>query len=129
MTNLFYEGGPLFMGILTLILLVILIIGVTNAVAVSKNNSERNDSLIQRLSRIKSVGLFALVFGILGQLIGLYNAFVQIQAMGNVSPAILAGGMKVSMITTIYGTVIFLIAYLIWFGLVALLERKMSTDS
>ncbi len=129
MTNLFYEGGPLFMGILTLILLVILIIGVTNAVAVSKNNSERNDSLIQRLSRIKSVGLFALVFGILGQLIGLYNAFVQIQAMGNVSPAILAGGMKVSMITTIYGTVIFLIAYLIWFGLVALLERKMSTGS
>jgi biopolymer transport protein ExbB/TolQ len=129
MTNLFYEGGPLFMGILTLILLVILIMGVTNGVAVSKNSSEDNDGLMRRLSRIKSVGLFALVFGILGQLIGLYSAFVQIQAMGNVSPAILAGGIKVSMITTIYGVIIFLIAYLIWFGLVALVERKVHSGS
>jgi biopolymer transport protein ExbB/TolQ len=129
MTNLFYEGGPLFMGILTLILLVILIMGVTNGVAVSKNSSEDNDGLMRRLSRIKSVGLFALVFGILGQLIGLYSGFVQIQAMGNVSPAILAGGIKVSMITTIYGVIIFLIAYLIWFGLVALVERKVHSGS
>ncbi len=112
------------MGILTLILLAVLVMGVINAIAIFKNNSELNESLHQRLSPIKSIGLFGLVFGILGQLIGLYGAFVQIQAMGSVSPAILAGGIKVSMITTMYGAVIFLIAYLIWFGLVALLEKK-----
>ncbi len=124
MTNLFYEGGPLFMGILTLILLVVLVMGITNTIVIFKNNSGQNDRINQRLSQIKSVGLFGLVFGILGQLIGLYSAFVQIQAMGNVSPAILAGGIKVSMITTIYGVTIFLIAYLIWFGLVAFLDKK-----
>ncbi len=126
MINLFYEGGPFFMGILTLILLVVLVMGVTNAIIIFKNNSGLNEKMNQHLSRIKSVGLFGLVFGILGQLIGLYSAFVQIQAMGNVSPAILAGGIKVSMITTIYGIIIFLIAYLIWFGLDALLEKKMD---
>ena len=114
------------MGILTLILLVVLVMGVTNAIIVFNNNSGLNEKMNQHLSRIKSVGLFGLVFGILGQLIGLYSAFVQIQAMGNVSPAILAGGIKVSMITTIYGIIIFLIAYLIWFGLDALLEKKMD---
>jgi len=126
MINIFYEGGPFFMGILTLILLVVLVMGVTNAIIVFNNNSGLNEKMNQHLSRIKSVGLFGLVFGILGQLIGLYSAFVQIQAMGNVSPAILAGGIKVSMITTIYGIIIFLIAYLIWFGLDALLEKKMD---
>ena len=114
------------MGILTLILLVVLVMGITNTIVIFKNNSGQNDRINQRLSQIKSVGLFGLVFGILGQLIGLYSAFVQIQAMGNVSPAILAGGIKVSMITTIYGVTIFLIAYLIWFGLVAFLDKKMD---
>ena len=124
MTNLFYEGGPLFMGILTLIFLVVLVMGVTNAVAVFKDSPEQNGRIIRSLARIKSVGLFGLVFGVLGQLIGLYSAFVQIQAMGNVSPAILAGGIKISMITTIYGVIIFLVSYLIWFGLVAFLDKK-----
>ena len=111
------------MGILTLILLVVIVMGVTNAIVILKNSSGSDDRINQRLALIKSVGLFGLVFGVLGQLIGLYSAFVRIQAMGNVSPAILAGGIKVSMITTIYGVIIFLIAYLVWFGLAALLEK------
>lgn len=112
------------MGILTLILLVVIVLGVINAILILKNNSGTDIRIIHRLGLIKSAGLFGLVFGILGQLIGLYSAFVQIQAMGDVSPGILAGGIKISMITTMYGIIIFLIAYLIWFGLVALLNKK-----
>ncbi|WP_350216827.1 MotA/TolQ/ExbB proton channel family protein [Ekhidna sp.] len=53
-----------------------------------------------------------LITGVLGQLIGLFSSFEAIQQMESVSPAILAGGLKVSMITTIYGSVIYIIALL-----------------
>jgi biopolymer transport protein ExbB/TolQ len=50
----------------------------------------------------------------MGQLMGLYNAFGAIEKAMDISPPILAGGLKVSMITTIYGALIFLISYLLW---------------
>lgn len=68
-------------------------------------------------SLIKSIGLFALVTGVFAQLIGIFSAFQFIEKAGSVTPALLAGGLKVSMITTIYGVLIFLISYGIWFAL------------
>lgn len=65
------------------------------------------------VKNIKSAGLLAAVTGILGQLIGLFSAFEAIQQMGTVSPAMLAGGLKVSIITTMYGIVIYIIALII----------------
>ena len=66
---------------------------------------------------LKSLGLLALVLGMLGQFIGLFGAFGVIESGMNISPALLAGGLKVSMITTIYGMIIFLLSYLMWFAM------------
>lgn len=66
-----------------------------------------------KVAMIQKAGLLAAVTGILGQLIGLFSAFEAIQQMGSVSPAMLAGGLKVSMITTMYGVFIYVIALLI----------------
>ena len=62
--------------------------------------------------------------GILGQLIGLYSAFSAIERAMDISPAIMMGGLKVSMITTLYGILIYLTAILIWFVLDLLASRK-----
>ena len=56
-----------------------------------------------------------MITGILGQLIGLLMAFQAIEGANDISPAILAGGLKVSMITTLYGIFINLLAILLWF--------------
>lgn len=64
-------------------------------------------------SSIKSAGLLAAITGVLGQLLGLFQAFDAIAKVGTVSPAILVGGFKVSMITTMYGLIIYLIAILL----------------
>lgn len=56
-----------------------------------------------------------MIIGILGQLIGLMEAFSAIERAGDVSPAILAGGLKVSMITTLYGIFIYMLSIIIWF--------------
>lgn len=107
MIELFKLGGPLFMSILTLVL-----IGVIYATVKYQRQTEKQS---KDLDLIKSIGLFALVTGVFGQLIGLFSAFQYIEQAGSVTPAILASGLKVSMITTLYGALIFLISYALWF--------------
>ncbi len=108
------------MGILTLVLLVVLALAVWNAVSVLKGETTDRERQLERFSYLKSAGLFGLICGILWQMIGLYQAFGAIQQVESISPAMLAGGLRVSTISTIYGMLIFLLAYLVWFGLMAL---------
>ncbi|MDN5202080.1 MotA/TolQ/ExbB proton channel family protein [Fulvivirgaceae bacterium BMA10] len=129
MTELFYMGGPLFMGILTLFLITILAIAVFHGLSIGKNKINDIDQLRHKLTYIKSFGLCALVVGILGQLIGLYSAFDSIENLGGSIPQeMLAGGLKVSMITTIYGAIIFIISYLLWLGLDGLIKKGISNQ-
>lgn len=127
MIDLFYMGGPLFMGILTLLLLIVLSAALYNFLQLSRGNVVHETTFAHQLTYIKSVGLFALVFGIFSQLIGLYQAFSAIERAGTVSPALLAGGLKVSMITTMYGMAIFLVSYLLWLGLEYLRKNRSKT--
>ena len=47
--------------------------------------------------------------GFLGTVIGMVQAFDTIQQVGDISPTVVAGGMKVALITTIFGIVVALI--------------------
>ena len=74
---------------------------------------------------VKEIGAFAIVFGILMQLIGLRQMFSVLQevSMGIgegvsgvfdlVSPGVLFGGLKVSFIPVIYGTIIYLVSLIV----------------
>ncbi|MCF8378655.1 MAG: MotA/TolQ/ExbB proton channel family protein [Bacteroidales bacterium] len=114
MFNLFQTGGPLFMGILTLMLFIILALFFYYLYLIIKLEYKDLDQTLKRLSFLKTGGVIALVTGFLGQMVGLHYAFTAIEAAGDVSPSILAGGLKVSMIAPIYGLLIFLISYLLW---------------
>ena len=79
----------------------------------------KTDSLSKTKELVSSLSLFAVVWGVLGQVIGLIAGFDAIEAAGSVSPGILAGGLKVSFIPLAFGLVIYLIArlgiiFLIW---------------
>ncbi len=115
MGKYFNEGGPLFMGILTAIFIVMVAWTVYQFLPVLLKKDFIYDKTKARLKHIKTIGTFALVFGITGQLIGLYQAFSAIEQMGGVSPSLLMGGLKVSMITTLYGIIIFLISLILYF--------------
>jgi len=56
-----------------------------------------------------------MITGIMGQLIGLLMAFGAIERAGDISPAMVFGGLKISMYTTLYGILIYLLSILIWF--------------
>lgn len=127
MMKLFIEGGPLFMGVLTLIGLVMIAWSIAVSRHVFLQYHVEEAAVRHNITYIKSIGLFALIVGIFGQLIGLYQMFVAIQQLGTVSPAILAGGLKVSSITTLYGIFIFMVSYVIWFVMDFVLARR-ATD-
>lgn len=52
--------------------------------------------------------------GFLGTVIGMVQAFDKIQQVGDISPAIVAGGMKVALITTIFGLIVALVLQLFY---------------
>lgn len=116
MITLFLEGGWEFMSFLTLLALAMLYFAAKGANVVFAASPVRPLHPNQ-LYYIRFFGMLALVVGVLGQIIGLYEAMKAISQMGEVSQAVLAGGIKVSSITTLYGFVIFLVSHLIWFGL------------
>ena len=95
------EGGPLFMYTTLAILITCLILIVKEYI--TKNESKKT------FNTIKSLSLFVLVWGFLGSLIGLTGAFDAISMQGNVSPEILAAGLKIALLSPIFGTLSFLI--------------------
>jgi len=98
------EGGPLFMYVILFLLILILVLMVKGFL--EKGNNQKTISLIG------SIGLFTVVWGFLGQTLGLIGAFQAIEQVGDVSMALLAGGLKVSLLAPIFGLIVFLIARL-----------------
>jgi biopolymer transport protein ExbB len=49
------------------------------------------------------------MLGFMGTVIGMISAFDSIQAMGEISPAAVAGGIKVALITTVSGLIVAII--------------------
>lgn len=52
--------------------------------------------------------------GFLGTVIGMVQAFDDIQSAGDISPTVVAGGMKVALITTIFGLIVALVLQLFY---------------
>ena len=61
--------------------------------------------------------------GFLGTVIGMVMAFDDIQAAGDISPTVVAGGMKVALITTIFGIVAALILQVFYNYILAKIEE------
>lgn len=104
----FIEGGPLFMSLILICLLLsifFIIMGVINL--------KKNEQLSKKYIKLTTdSSLLGLVLGFLGSVIGLIMAFDSIEAMGSPSPEIFAGGLKVSLLTATFGLISFIIARL-----------------
>ena len=62
-------------------------------------------------------GGFSLVTGVLGTLVGIVVAAQSIEAAGAVSGALVWGGVKVALYSSVFGTLVLVLASLVWFGL------------
>lgn len=121
--NFLYMGGYYFTLPMTVIALVIIYLTVRASLELFVAQKVVGPLTGKKLDTIIYLGLFAFVAGIFGQMIGLYSAFEYIGKTGNISPKMLGAGLKVSMITTLYGTFILLFTSIGWF----VLRRKMKS--
>lgn len=64
-------------------------------------------------SRVKEIGLIALMTGLVSVMTGLYTGFDAIQKAGGISPVVFMGGLKVALIPIIYGSLIYLLSLII----------------
>ena len=103
----FNEGGPFFMSLILICLILTLFFLVKAFISFSKNTS-----LSKKMMRLTSdAGLLGLVIGFFGSILGLIQAFDSIESIGvEISAPLLAGGLKVSFITTVFGTLTFVIS-------------------
>lgn len=130
MKSLFYQGGPGFMGVLT-ILLIITTAWFIYHFAVSYHSKKINrEKLLRLFGYGKSMGLFALITGITGQMVGFYSMFSAIEEAllsgKEIIPELVYGGIRVTMICTMYGILIYLFSLLLWFAASILVEKKFN---
>ena len=106
LANRFNEGGPFFMTLILISLLLSLGFLVKGFLSL-KGNPEASKKMLQLVG---DASLLGLVLGFLGSMIGLIGAFDAIESFDNISSAMIAGGLKVSFLTTVFGSFVFIIS-------------------
>ena len=105
------EGGPRFMYPILLMLLI--------CVALIIMAFVKGDSNGKLIKLTKSISLFALIWGFVGQMMALIDIFDSIQSTGeSINQQILAAGIKVGLLAPLFGLIAFLIARLGIIGLI-----------
>ena len=82
--------------------------------SIASYGSVQGGLLEKNLSWITLFIAIAPSLGFLGTVVGMVMAFDNIQKVGDISPTIVAGGMKVALITTIGGLIVALILQLFY---------------
>lgn len=62
------------------------------------------------------------MLGFMGTVIGMIQAFDNIQAVGDISPTIVAGGIKVALLTTVFGLIVAIILQIFYNYIVAKID-------
>ena len=93
--DLFVSGGVGFMTIISLFLIALLV------------------AAWKAPRWVKEIGIGALVVGIFSTMLGLYQMCEAFQMIGDISSAVICGGLKVSMITMFYGLIVYFISLVI----------------
>jgi biopolymer transport protein ExbB/TolQ len=114
MNQLFIDGGPLYMGIQTGILIIMAVWAVYHFLPVlTKKGTELKQTKV-KLKHIKTIGSFGFIFGIFSQLLGLYHAFGVIAEASDISTTLMMKGLELSMIPPLFGMIIFMISLIVW---------------
>lgn len=116
MSEWFRAGGVMMWPILAAALLVV-------GAAVAEARKLRSGAGDDEIGVVLAWGGLAAVFGVLGTLVGVVqmaSAVQRVAGSGGVAPGLLWGGLRVTLITSIFGFCVLGLSLLAWFGLRAL---------
>ena len=104
--NRFLEGGALFMSLILICLLLSIYFMARGFLSV-KTNPVLSKKM---LPFINDSGTLGLALGFFSAFLGLITGFDAIEASGNAEPAILAGGIKVALLSPLFGLFTFIVS-------------------
>jgi biopolymer transport protein ExbB len=67
------------------------------------------------------------MLGFLGTVVGMVQAFDAIEAAGDISPTVVAGGMKVALLTTVFGLIVAIILQVFYNYLLSKVESIVNS--
>ena len=106
--NRFMEGGALFMSLVLMCLLISIYFTVKSLLNI-KTNIEISKKMLKHISDSGTLGL---ALGVMGAFIGLITAFDVLEATGEAAPSIIAGGLKVALLSPLFGLFTFSVSKL-----------------
>ena len=122
MYDIYVAGGTVFMHPLSLIFFINLgLIIFVVLTRLQKKNINKNI-----LEAIRQLGGLALAWGVFSTVVGLFFAFDALEGMKETLPLnVIMGGLKVALITILYGLIIFIFSLIAFIGL----KSMMNTSS
>ncbi|MCK5677331.1 MAG: MotA/TolQ/ExbB proton channel family protein [Flavobacteriaceae bacterium] len=130
MKELFFTGGATYMAVLTILLITTTAWIIYHFIIAYSSKQKNLEKLLRKIGYGKSMGLFTMIVGIIGQMTGLYHMFLTIEdTIKNgveVIPALIYGAIRVTMICTFYGIFIYLFSLLLWFVTTTMIEKKLE---
>ena len=139
----FIEGGPGFMGIVLICLILGLAIAIeriiylnlatTNTKKLTQGVESAEKAVVayggvqmgQLEKNVSWISLFialAPMLGFMGTVIGMIQAFDKIEAAGDMQPSLVAGGIKVALLTTVFGLIVAIILQVFYNYIVAKID-------
>lgn len=88
--------------------------------------SVQSASLERGLTWISLIIALAPMLGFLGTVVGMVGAFDAIESAGDISPTIVAGGIKVALLTTIFGLIVAIVLQVFYNYLVSKIESLVN---
>ena len=104
----FLEGGALFMSLILICLLMSIFFTVKSILKI-KTDKEVSKKILKHISNSGTLGL---ALGVMGAFLGLISAFDVLEASGAAEPAIIAGGLKVALLSPLFGLLTFSVSKL-----------------
>ena len=129
MKHFFNWGGSIgpTLGSILSILLVVMIAWIVYYFIVAYTGKKMSlEIALRKLGYGKSIGLFALVMGFIGQILGLIMLMNNIDLKGGIVPGLLTRGIGLPLMCALYGVLIYMVSLLMWFIASNVLERKLK---
>ena len=104
----FLEGGVVFMSLILICLLMSIFFTIKS---ILKINSDKETSK-KTLKHISDSGTLGLALGVMGAFLGLVSAFDVLEASVAAEPSIIAGGLKVALLSPLFGLFTFSVSKL-----------------
>lgn len=101
--NRFMEGGAFFMSLILICLLISIYFTAKSFLNI-KSNVEISKKMLKHISDSGTLGL---ALGVMGAFLGLITAFDVLEATGEAQPGIIAGGLKVALLSPLFGLLTF----------------------